>query len=157
MNEKIKTREEIAKIVAELKTQGKKIITTNGCFDILHTGHATYLEQAKKLGDVLIVGLNSDASVRTYKGPERPINKQEDRALMLAALESVNFVTIFEEPTPIPLLEQIKPHVHVKGGDYTKEKMCETPTVEKHGGKIVILPLIEGKSTTNIITTIKSK
>lgn len=148
---KVKQREELVRIVVTLKEEGNRIVFTNGCFDILHVGHARLLAEAKKFGDVLIVGLNSDASVRSLKGPSRPIIGELDRAEVLASLSAVDYVTIFPEDTPLALLELLQPHVHVKGGDYTKEKLPETPTVEKYGGEIKIIPLSEGRSTTNII------
>ncbi len=148
---KIKSREDLNRIVADYKQKCKRIVFTNGCFDILHVGHARLLAEAKKFGDVLIVGLNSDESVRKLKGPSRPIIGELDRAEVLASLSAVDYVTIFPEDTPLALLELLQPHVHVKGGDYTKEKLPETPTVEKYGGEIKIIPLAEGRSTTNII------
>ena len=143
--------------VTQLKNQGKKVVFTNGCFDILHAGHVLYLEEAKALGDFLIVGLNSDNSVKTLKGANRPINSQLNRAIVLSALESVSAIVIFEDTTPIPTLEEIQPQIHVKGGDYkTPESLPEYQTVTKHGGIIKILPFYEGLSTTAIIQKIHS-
>ncbi|MEM2916069.1 MAG: D-glycero-beta-D-manno-heptose 1-phosphate adenylyltransferase [Candidatus Woesearchaeota archaeon] len=150
---KIVSREELAKIVLELKKQGKKIVTTNGAFDILHIGHIRSLQQAKSFGDVLIVGVNSDSSIKQYKSDKRPINPENDRAEMLAALECVDYVTIFTETTPCELLELIKPDIHVKSG-YKPEEMPETEVVRKNKGEIRIVPLVAGKSTTNIIRKI---
>lgn len=150
-------RMKISEIVTGLKAKGKKIVFTNGCFDILHVGHLRYLNDAKKQGDVLIVGVNSDESVRRLKGPTRPINNEIDRAEMLSGLKAVDFTLIFDELTPIETLEKIKPSIHVKGGDYTKEQLPETATVEKNGGEVIILSYVEGKSTTNIVNKIQFK
>lgn len=144
-------------IVEEAKKQGKTVVFTNGCFDILHVGHLRYLEEAKRQGDILIVGVNSDASVKRLKGEERPINSEKDRAEMLCGLVAVDYTVLFEEDTPIELLEELKPSIHVKGGDYTKEELPETKIVEKHGGKVQILRFVEGKSTTNIVKKIQKK
>lgn len=149
---------ELAKYIVNLaKEQGKKIVFTNGCFDILHVGHISYLENAKKQGDILIVGVNSDASTRRLKGPTRPINNENDRACMLSALKSVDYTVIFDEDTPEDLIAYLKPSIHVKGGDYKKEDLPETKIVEAYGGKVVILNFVEGKSTTNIINKINTK
>jgi rfaE bifunctional protein nucleotidyltransferase chain/domain len=129
----------------------KKIVFTNGCFDILHRGHVDYLSRAKDLGDVLWVGLNSDESVRRIKGSTRPIHSSQDRQFVLSGLQSVDFVTIFQEDTPIELLKKIQPSVHTKGGDYDIESLPETPFIRSWGGVIEILPFIDGKSTTGIL------
>jgi 3-deoxy-manno-octulosonate cytidylyltransferase (CMP-KDO synthetase) len=152
---KIKALAELSSLVADLRRQGKRIVFTNGCFDLLHAGHVTYLAQAKSLGDVLIVGLNSDASVRALKGSERPLVPQEDRALLLASLSFVDFVVIFDELTPHALLQTLKPDVHVKGGDYTEDDLPEAPLVRSYGGQIVILPKVEGRSTTELMRRIR--
>lgn len=141
-------------IVGELKKQNKIIVTTNGCFDIIHAGHVKYLKHAKELGDVLIVCLNSDASVQRLKGPTRPLNYQDDRAEVMSSLEAVNYVVIFEEDTPVDVLAKIKPDIHVKGGDYTEETLPETKVIKEGGGKIQFIPFVEGRSTTNIINKI---
>lgn len=154
MDNKIKTRKEIAKIAKELKNRGKKIVTCNGCFDIIHAGHIKFLKEAKERGDVLIVGLNSDRSVKENKGEKRPINNEKDRAIVLAALEMVDYVTIFDEKTPIELLEIIKPDVHVNGEEYG-ENCIEALIVKKYGGKVYIVKLKKGFSTTNLIKKIK--
>jgi rfaE bifunctional protein nucleotidyltransferase chain/domain len=146
---------ELAKVVAVLKANGKRIVTTNGCFDILHKGHVSILQAAKEMGDVLIVGLNSDDSVRKLKGASRPINNENDRAAVLAALKSVDFVTIFTEDTPVEFLKAVKPDIHVKGADYSKDKLEETPVVEAAGGKVVLLPITKGLSTTSIVDKIQ--
>lgn len=148
---------ELGKFIVEAtKKEGKKIVFTNGCFDILHLGHITYLEQAKKQGDILIVGVNSDKSVKKLKGNERPINAEKDRALLLSALKSVDYTIIFEEDTPEDLISYLKPSIHVKGGDYKKEDLPETKIVEAYGGEVIILNFVEGKSTTNIINKMKN-
>lgn len=145
---------ELLDIVSGLKQQNINIVTTNGCFDILHAGHVRYLKQAKALGDVLIVCLNSDKSVREIKGPTRPINSEEDRAEVIAALCSVNYVVVFEESTPVNLLDKIKPNIHVKGGDYTEETLPEAEIIKQGGGKVQFIPFLEGRSTTNVINKI---
>lgn len=154
MKEKIKGREELRKIVEGLKSEGKQIVFTNGCFDLLHVGHIRYLEKAKKLGDILIVGVNSDRSVRMIKGPERPILPEEERAEVLSGLGCIDYITLFDEPTPLELIAQLQPHVLVKGGDWTKETTVGKEIVESSGGKVVILPFVEGHSTSNLIKTI---
>lgn len=151
---KIKSRKEIEEIAKNLKKQNKTIVTCNGCFDILHVGHIKFLKEAKSQGDILIVGLNSDSSVKQNKGPKRPINNENDRATVLATLEMVDYVTIFNKKTPIELLEVIKPNVHVNGEEYG-ENCIEAETVRKYGGKIHLIKLKEGYSTTNIIKKIK--
>ena len=152
MKQKIKTREELKEIVESFKKKGKKIVTTNGSFDILHLGHVKSFQEAKKYGDILILGLNSDSSIKQYKSPDRPINPQQDRAEMLAALECVDYVTIFDETDPRALLEVIKPNVHVKSkSGFTG---IEKETVEKNGGEIVLIEDTIGKSTTNLIDKI---
>lgn len=154
MDSKIKTREELKGIVKRLKQQGKTIVTCNGCFDLLHAGHIKFLKEAKQQGDILIVGLNSDSSVKQNKGPKRPINNENDRAAVLSALEIVDYITIFNEKTPIELLEIIKPDVHVNGEEYG-ENCIEAPTVKKYGGKIYIIKLKKGFSTTKIIEKLR--
>jgi D-beta-D-heptose 7-phosphate kinase/D-beta-D-heptose 1-phosphate adenosyltransferase len=154
MKDKIKTREELSRIIAELKTKGKKIIFTNGCFDLLHIGHVRYLEEARALGDLLVIGVNSDSSVRGLKGPNRPILPQEERAEILSGLGCVDYVTIFDEPTPLNLISSLLPDVLVKGGDWTKEATAGWETVERTGGEVVILPFVEGSSTSHLIETI---
>ena len=133
----------------------KKIVFTNGCFDIMHVGHMRYLQEAAKLGDVLVVGLNSDASVKRLKGPERPINSEMDRAEMMCALGFVDYVIIFEEDTTLELIKKIQPDVLVKGGDYSNEYVVGTDEVKARGGELVLIPFVEGKSTTNIIKRIQ--
>jgi D-beta-D-heptose 7-phosphate kinase / D-beta-D-heptose 1-phosphate adenosyltransferase len=137
------------------RDQGRKIVFTNGCFDILHRGHITYLAQAKALGDVLVVAVNSDDSVRRLKGQERPVNTLEDRMHVLAALDSVDLVISFDENTPVELVKLVKPDVYVKGGDYTKASLPEAPIVEALGGSVVLLPYLVDRSTTSMIKRIR--
>lgn len=158
---KVVSSQELAGIVSDLKKQGKRIVTTNGAFDILHIGHVRALQQSRMLGDVLIVGVNSDSSVKQYKSDLRPIVSQEDRAEMIAGLACVDYVTIFSETDPRNFLELVKPNVHAKSGDYSPDRkpgepghMVEAETVRKNGGEVKIIPLVEGKSTTNIIKRI---
>ena len=154
MKEKIRKREELRRIVENLKAKGKRIVFTNGCFDLLHIGHVRYLEEAKSLGDILVVGLNSDRSVRGLKGPNRPILPEEERAEILSGLECVNYINIFDEPTPLELISSLQPQVLVKGGDWTKEAAVGKEVVERSGGEVVILPFVEGSSTSNLIEAI---
>ena len=135
--------------------KNQKIVFTNGCFDILHVGHVRYLQEAAKLGDILVVGLNSDDSVKRLKGPERPINGEIERAEMLGALGFVDYIAIFGEDTPLNLIKVIQPDVLVKGGDYTPDEVVGKKEVEERGGRLVLIPFVEGKSTTNIIEKIK--
>ena len=130
---------------------GNIVVFTNGVFDILHAGHVDYLEKARSLGDFLIVALNTDSSVSRLKGPTRPINPLDDRARVIAALRCVDCVVSFSEDTPELIISQIKPDIHVKGGDYTVESLPESKIVHEYGGKVVILPLLEGRSSTNVI------
>ncbi len=145
------------KVVDEFRKNNlnKKIVFTNGCFDIMHIGHIRYLQEAAKLGDILVVGLNSDASVKRLKGLERPINSEFERAEMMCALGVIDYVVIFEEDTPLNLIKKIQPDVLVKGGDYFNEYVIGTQEVEERGGKLVLIPFVEGKSTTNIIKKIQ--
>jgi D-beta-D-heptose 7-phosphate kinase/D-beta-D-heptose 1-phosphate adenosyltransferase len=149
---------EMMHIIDAIKSEqrkGKKIVFTNGCFDILHRGHVTYLNQARDLGDLLIVGINSDESVKRLKGPERPVNMLEDRAYVLSALKSVDYVIPFEEDTPLNLINLIMPDILVKGGDYTIDRIIGAQEVLANGGKVEIIPFVPGKSTSAIIDTIK--
>ncbi len=136
--------------------QGKRLVFTNGVFDILHAGHVQYLWKARELGDLLIVGMNTDASVkRLGKGDDRPIHTLEDRLTVLEALRMVDGVVAFDEDTPVELIAQLKPEVHVKGGDYDPETMPETPLVRSYGGEVVILPTLEGRSTTHALRKLR--
>ncbi len=146
--------DEIVKIRDKLKKEGKKIVFTNGCFDILHRGHVEYLAKAKELGDVLIVGLNSDSSVRQIKGEGRPIVPQEDRAIILSSLYFVDYVVIFEEQTPYELISKIVPDVLVKGNDWSAENVVGKDIVEANGGEVVLIELTPNRSTTSIIKTV---
>lgn len=156
LQEKIISSSRLTQLARELKSSGKKIVTTNGCFDLLHLGHISYLLEARKLGDVLIVGINSDSSVKTLKGSNRPICSEMTRALQIAGLESVDYVTIFNEQTPEAMLSKIQPSVHVKGGDYLPENLPEKKVVEAYGGKVVCVSMVEGFSTTSLIEKLKS-
>jgi len=154
--EKIVAWERLSEWRAGLKTRGKKLVVTNGCFDLLHLGHVTYLESGRNLGDALLVGLNGDASVRQLKGEGRPVNNESDRAAVLAALESVDGVCIFTDKTATRFLEAARPDVYLKGGDYTIETLNqdERRAVEQAGGKIQIIPIVPGKSTTELLKKI---
>jgi D-beta-D-heptose 7-phosphate kinase/D-beta-D-heptose 1-phosphate adenosyltransferase len=138
----------------EKQRRGKKIVFTNGCFDLLHVGHVRYLQEARSLGDFLIVALNTDASVKKLKGPDRPVQMQDDRAEILAALECINGVTFFDEPTPIAVIEKVKPDILVKGGDWPVEKIVGADFVLKNGGSVKSLPFHKGRSTTGLIEKI---
>lgn len=154
MKSKIKKLRELIKILRPLKSSGKKIVFTNGCFDILHLGHITYLRKARKLGDILIVGLNSDRSVKAIKGSSRPINREMDRAGMLAALASVDFVVIFDEATPENLIRAVKPDTIVKGGDWKTNKIVGADFVKSYGGCVKTIPFVKGYSTTRLVKKI---
>jgi D-beta-D-heptose 7-phosphate kinase/D-beta-D-heptose 1-phosphate adenosyltransferase len=153
---KIKTFSSIKTIIKNYKKTGKNIIFTNGCFDILHAGHVQYLSEAKRLGDILIIGLNSDNSIAKIKGEKRPIISQKYRALLLETLEMVNYVVIFEETTPLKLLHIIRPDWLVKGGNLTKKEIVGADFVESYGGKVKNLSCIKGLSTSKIIDKIKA-
>ncbi len=151
------TKELAGKIATELKEKGKKIVFTNGCFDIIHAGHVEYLGKAKQLGDYLFLGLNSDASVRRLKGEGRPINNEDDRATVIDALKPIDYVVLFEEDTPFNLVKEIVPHILVKGGDYKAEDIVGYDIVTKNGGEVITVSFVDGKSTTNIINKINIK
>ncbi|MBF0216481.1 MAG: D-glycero-beta-D-manno-heptose 1-phosphate adenylyltransferase [Candidatus Omnitrophica bacterium] len=151
MTSKIKTREELAGLVKALKVNGVSVGFTNGCFDILHVGHVTYLAGAREKCGKLVVGVNSDASVKRLKGPERPINNESARARVLAALECVDFVVIFVEDTPLELIKAITPDILFKGGDWTSGTVVGSGYVKENGGDVVIVPYVDGYSTTGII------
>ena len=152
---KILERNELREKMEELRNNGKKIAFTNGCFDILHVGHVRYLREARKTADVLVLALNSDSSVRSIKGEKRPLMNEKERAEILAALEFVDFVTIFPELTPLELINYLKPDVLIKGGDWPEEKVVGREEVKQWGGRVAIIPEVEGKSTTNIVEKIK--
>lgn len=152
---KVIERFKLEEVVNQIKKQGKTIVATNGCFDILHVGHVKYLKKSRSFGDVLIVGLNSDASVKSIKGPTRPINNENDRAEVLCALSSVDYVVLFDEDSPRDLLDAIKPNVYTKGADYTLKTLPEADVVLKNNGWVEFIDFVEGKSTTKIIDKIK--
>ena len=150
---KLAAREDARSRVAALP---RPLVFTNGVFDVLHCGHATYLAQARELGASLVVALNTDASARRLgKGPERPLNRQHDRAVLIAALESVSLVTWFEEDTPLELIAELKPDVLVKGGDYDMDSLAETAVVKAYGGRALAIPFVDGYSTTALVTRIR--
>ncbi len=155
--QKIKTLKEIVAIVKRARQRGLKVVTTNGCFDLLHVGHIRNLKKAKSLGDLLVVGVNSDASVRAYKNSSRPIVPAKERAEVLAALETVDYVFVFNERTPIGWIKKLKPNVHVKGRDRAPEEIVEKEVVEINGGRVVLVPYVKGKSTTEILKRILRK
>ena len=148
------TAEEMRKEIVKLQKDGKRVVFTNGVFDILHIGHLTYLEEAGNLGDILVVGVNSDASVKVNKGDKRPINSEKNRAYVLLGTKFVDYAVIFDEKTPEKLLDILKPNIHVKGGDYKKEDLPETKIVEGNGGEVKILSFVDNVSTTQIINKI---
>ncbi|MFH1834737.1 MAG: D-glycero-beta-D-manno-heptose 1-phosphate adenylyltransferase [Methanobacteriota archaeon] len=151
----VKSRQEIRELAKRLRDLGEKIVFTNGCFDLLHVGHTRYLSQARALGDKLIVGVNSDDSVRLLKGPNRPITPQAERAEILSCLSFVDYVVVFDEELPNALIEVVRPDFHVKGGDYDITDLPERELVESLGGKVVIVPEIPGCSTEMIIGRLK--
>lgn len=155
MRNKVFLIEDLIEKIETLKQEGKKISTTNGSFDLLHVGHIYMLESAKRLTDVLIVLVNSDDSIRSYKGPSRPIVSQNERLEMLSALECVDFVCVFDDDTPLEFIAKIKPHSHFKGGSFEPERIkVEKDLIESWGGVHITLPLVEGKSTTNLVNKI---
>lgn len=151
---KIKNREILSVLLERERERGKRIVFTNGCFDLLHVGHVKYLQKARNLGDLLVLGLNSDASIRRLKGPKRPLIGEEERAHLLAALKCIDYVVIFDEDTPLELIGALRPHILVKGGDYAPEGVVGKELVESYGGRVEIIPFVDGKSTTNVIETI---
>ncbi len=153
--DKIKTRSELAEAVKALKAEGKKIVFTNGCFDILHVGHVRYLREAKGMGDILVLGLNSDTSVQSLKkGEGRPFVPQDERAELLTSLEMIDLITIFDEPTPLELIKTVRPDVLVKGGDWKVEDIVGGKEVTEWGGEVIAVPQIPGKSTTDLLAKI---
>lgn len=151
------SKDKIADFCQVIRDGGKKVVFTNGCFDILHAGHVRYLNTAKSFGDVLVLGLNTDASVRRIKGPTRPINNELDRAEVVGALEAVDYVVLFDEPTAEALIKLVHPDVYVKGGDYTIETLPEGQIVLAYGGQVELVNLVAGRSTTNVIAKIKGE
>lgn len=148
---KIKSRQALAKILKLYRSKGKTIVFTNGCFDILHAGHVSYLSKAKNLGDILVVGVNSDSSVKAIKGPHRPVNSQDDRSRILAALYFVDYVTIFNELTPEALIKKIRPDILVKGGDWKIKDIAGSEFVLSAGGRVARIPFVKGYSTTSVL------
>lgn len=156
MTQNLHTLSELRVLCTQLRLENQTLVFTNGCFDLLHPGHLTYLEQAKAFGDILIVGLNSDRSVQNLKGTSRPILPEKDRARMLGGLKPVDHVILFDSPTPIPLIKELQPDVHVKGGDYQAEALPEYDTVLQYGGCVKIVPFISGYSSSQLIQSIQS-
>ena len=156
MSEKLKTLDELTAITAKVKSTGKKIVLTNGCFDILHRGHVHLLREAKKYGDVLVVALNSDRSVKTIKGPTRPVLPQEERIELIAAMEPVDYVVVFDEADPYEVISQLRPDVLAKGGDWSKDKIIGSDIVEQNGGTVAVIPYLKGFSSTEIIERIRN-
>jgi rfaE bifunctional protein nucleotidyltransferase chain/domain len=154
LEDKIASASRLAGKLAVLRARGKKVVFTNGCFDILHYGHVKYLQTAAGKGDILVVGVNSDSSVKRLKGPGRPVNSQRCRAAVLAALQSVDYVTIFNEDTPLALIKRLRPDVLVKGGDWKKQDIVGSELVERCGGRVLAIRFEKGFSTTRIITQI---
>ena len=157
LKNKILGRGDLPKRLQQWRDQGFRIVFTNGCFDLLHRGHVEYLSKAADMGDVLVVGLNTDASVRRLKGPTRPINKEDDRALLLSALSFVDAVVLFGEDTPYELIREIRPDVLVKGADYRREEIVGYDIVTSYGGRVETIPFVDGYSTTKLINRNLSK
>jgi D-beta-D-heptose 7-phosphate kinase/D-beta-D-heptose 1-phosphate adenosyltransferase len=153
---KVRSADSLLGEIERHRKQNKTIVFTNGCFDVLHRGHVEYLQFCRRQGDVVVVGLNSDGSVKTIKGPDRPINNQHDRAAVLAALEAVDYVTIFDEPTPLRLIREVRPDVLVKGEDWAQKGVVGREFVESYGGKVALAPLVQGKSSSATIEKVKS-
>jgi len=155
IRKKTKTITQMRKFLPGLKAQGKKVVFTNGCFDILHVGHVRYLKKAKSLGDILIIGLNTDRSVRIIKGKNRPIVPEKERAEVLSALEFVDYIVFFNEPDPLHLIEALKPDILAKGADWSKDRIIGREIVENLGGRVVLVPMVAGASSTGLIEKIK--
>lgn len=147
----------LAPVLKNLQKQGKKVVFTNGVFDLLHLGHVTYLQEARKQGDLLVVGLNSDLSVKKIKGPSKPLIPLEERAEMLLALDCVDFVSFFDEPDPYNIVKTLRPDVLVKGGDWALDKIIGADLVQSWGGKVMNIPIVPGRSTTNLIEIVKDR
>ena len=154
-SKKVLRHDQLDEVVSRLKNEGRKIVFTNGCFEVLHVGHTRYLKQARDHGDILIVGLNTDDSVRLNKGPNRPVVPEDERAEILAALQCVDYVTFFSEETPYELIKRILPDILVKGGDWTVDKIVGNDIVDKNGGQVISLPFQPGRSSSDIIDKIK--
>lgn len=155
MERKVLALPELVAALARRRAAGERVVLTNGCFDLLHVGHVRSLQQARALGDVLVVGVNTDASVRGFKSPERPFVPEDERAEVVAALACVDYVVLFDELTAERLVEAVRPEVYVKGGDYREEELPEAPLVRGYGGRVVLLPLVEGRSTTDLVRRIR--
>ena len=156
MREKLKTLDELVAIAAAARAKGQNVVFTNGCFDLLHRGHVHTLRQAKAAGDVLIVAINSDRSVKSIKAPQRPILPETDRVELIAAMEMVDYVILFDEPDPYKLIAAIKPHVLAKGGDWSSDRIIGADIVEAAGGRVEVIPYLKGFSTTEIIERIRN-
>jgi len=152
---KIRPPAALARLIRRAQTRQSTVVFTNGCFDVLHAGHVALLERAKRCGDLLVVGLNSDRSVRGLKGPGRPVVPQRERARLLAALESVDYVTIFTEATPARLVSRLRPNVLVKGSDWGADRIVGRAEVERHGGRVIRVPLVKGRSTSGLIARLR--
>lgn len=152
---KIIPSSKVRALARRLKSQKKKIVFTNGTFDLIHLGHVQYLEKAKRMGDILIVGVNTDSSVKSYKGPDRPLNPEGDRIRVLSALACVDYAVLFAEPTPLRLIQKIRPHILVKGSDWKKDQIAGAKEVESWGGKVRRIRLVPGRSTTRVIALLK--
>lgn len=152
----MKSLEELKSIASQARARGQKIVFTNGCFDILHRGHLHVLREAKALGDLLIVAVNSDGSVKRLKGPSRPVINEAGRSELIAALEMVDYVTLFEEKDPRRLIEEIQPDILAKGGDWRRDQVVGADIVERNGGKVAVIPYLKGFSTTEIIERVRS-
>ncbi|MGB7950674.1 MAG: D-glycero-beta-D-manno-heptose 1-phosphate adenylyltransferase, partial [Candidatus Binatia bacterium] len=153
---KLKSLDELQALVAEARANGKVVVFTNGCFDLLHRGHVHLLREAKALGNVLIVGINSDASVQALKGKSRPILSETDRIELIAAMEMVDYVVIFTEPDPLHVISVLRPDILVKGGDWSPDRIIGADVVEAEGGKVAVIPYVKGFSTTEIIDKVRS-
>lgn len=156
MSPKLKSLDALARIVSRARRDGKRIVFTNGCFDLLHRGHVHLLRQSKALGDLLIVAINTDRSAKAIKGLARPVLSEQDRVELIAAMEMVDYVTLFDEPDPTRLIEVLRPNVLAKGGDWSVDKIVGSDIVQKAGGKVAVIPYLKGFSTTEIIQRIRS-
>ena len=155
MSGKVKSLDELKSITVQARRNGKTVVFTNGCFDLLHRGHVHVLREAKALGDILVVAINSDGSVKAIKGPNRPVLPESDRAELVAAMEMVDYVALFDEPDPYKMIAAIRPNVLVKGGDWGPEEIVGADIVKQDGGKVAVIPYLKGFSTTEIIERIR--